>query len=124
MDIRKADSKGRMTGFTPGAYYRIWKEGGFRFKADKVTLLESEEAYLNATEDGRPPEAAQNYLRRFGIEPSSVSVEDLMELGYTSFVLDENGKRINDYGVFKTERKPWPEGFSWNEFVGLLVDTP
>ncbi|QDK01408.1 hypothetical protein SEA_LEEROYJENKINS_11 [Microbacterium phage LeeroyJenkins] len=27
MEIRKADSKGRLTGFTPGAHYEIYEEG-------------------------------------------------------------------------------------------------
>lgn len=120
MDIRKADSKGRLTGFDPGVHYRFENLGSVR-KAYRVTMLDELVDLSNMPEAA--PEAVQDYLRRFGIDPKDILREDCMEEGYTSFVRDENGDRIPDYGMYRTVRKPWPKGFNWDEFVGLVVES-
>lgn len=118
MDIRKADAKGRLTGFNPGEHYQVESRGAV-FKAYRLVYLDEVLDLSNTPEAA--PEAAQEYLRRFGIDPKDVLRENCMEEGYTSRVRDENGDWIFDYGAFRTVRKPWPKGFDWNEFVGLVT---
>ena len=119
MDIRKADSKGRLTGFNPGVHYQVVNRGDV-FKAHRLTYLDEVMDVSNMP--GAASEASQEYLRRFGIDPLDMSREGCLEEGYSYMVRDENGKRIRDYGAYRIERRPWPEGFDWNTFVGLVVE--
>ena len=117
MDIRKADSKGRMTGFHPGRHYRVMQSGSY-FRADVLDILDD---VINPHVMEATPKEAQNYLLQFGIDPDDVARENLRREGYGEVIRDENGRKVRDYGAFRVERKPWPEGFDWEEFVSLVT---
>ncbi len=56
-------------------------------------------------------------LRRMGIDPNTVSVNDLNESGYSRFVLDRNGKKIRTPFGPKTTRAAWPDERSGRRVV-------
>jgi hypothetical protein len=80
MDIRKADSKGRLSGFTPGGWYR--KFGGMN---NKYSLEELEpvdevpEGMVDAEEADRQ-NAIQDAITAFEIQ-TDTKVEDVVGLG-------------------------------------------
>lgn len=121
--IRKADAKGRLTGFSPGQVY-VMKDAPSGFSIHRATFLTQEDVYRNTPEGATPSEESQNYLRSFGLDPAVVSTDGLNEEGYDEFVLDESGKRVVEYGAYRTVRKPWPKGFDWNEFAVLTAGAP
>ena len=112
MDIRKTDSKGRLTGFPPGAYMRV-------YSPDAVTWTVSWEVDL-LEYPGPFPQEAKDYLAGVGIPYYLLRRAGATQEGYDEFVLDESGRKIIDWGMARTVRKPWPEGFDWSTFIGLL----
>ena len=117
MDIRKADSKGRLTGFTPGLHYKF-RDNGATVQAE--ALLDLDEV-LNPNNMDETPVPARKYLNRLGIDIAVMSREGVMKEGYSEFVQDEYGRKVLDHGMARIVRKPWPEGFNWDEFVSLVT---
>jgi hypothetical protein len=100
MEIRKADSKGRVTvGANGEAYYvRRYSTGAI--------LLEpvASEMVLRFP----VPDRALDYMREHGIEPNTVSSESVDRYGYFR-------ARSSD-----KSRQDWPEGFDWDDFKALV----
>ena len=113
MDVRKADSKGRVALGLPNIQYKVHKLGG-------TVLLEP---FIDPLEimEHPAPKPAQDYLRAFGLDPRRIAIDGANDLGYDEFEYGENGHKEIQYGRVKTIRKPWPEGFDWNVFVQLAV---
>lgn len=114
MQIKKADSKGRLSGFFAGSYYRVGHEGFdgvqrvrpvYDFFSDLPTITEE----------------AQNYLREFGIDPLKILRSNATPEGYDELVLDSDGNRTYEYGKIVTKRKPWPADFDYNELERLAM---
>lgn len=62
---------------------------------------------------------ATEYLSEFGLDSHVISRENVNSEGYSEFELTEDGKRAYRFGAVVTERKPWPEGFSWFKFLEI-----
>lgn len=116
MEIRKTDAKGRLTGFFPRQYYFVQGEK-YDLRARRIDDLDDVLTSVNIAS-----QKARDYLESLGLDMHRVSREGMCYEGYAEFVLDSEGKRVDDYGANKTVRKPWPEGFNWDLFVEMLVD--
>lgn len=106
--VRKADSKGRISGFRPGALYWI-DEGSGTVKLTSVVRQW----------DIRMPisEEAHAYLEEFGIDPNRACADGHDATGYFRFMLDEDGNRILAAGRHAAkEWVEWPENFDYDEF--------
>ena len=98
MDIRKTDSKGRISIGEPGTNYYLKKY------SNGAVLLEP-----LATEFVCPqpaPPRAQDYLESLGINPKEVRVDGIDRYGYF-----KNAE--NHMGIV---RRDWPEDFDWSRF--------
>lgn len=100
MEIRKADSKGRVTvGTNEEAYYvRRYSTGAILLEPVATEVIVQFPV----------PERALDYLRAQGIDPHQVSSDG-----------------VDRYGYFKARsadksRQDWPEGFDWDEFKALV----
>lgn len=105
MEIKKADSKGRVSGFTPGVHYAV-KQGPYASTVLRPVL----------GGDWFPdevPQEALEYMMSFGLDPLRVMRDRATPEGYDEAQLDPDGKRLMEHGAVKVERKPWPEGFDW-----------
>lgn len=112
MEIRKADSKGRLTGFEPDTHYRI-KRKGLMVHAELVTEEEAIPAPLG-------PKATE-YLADFGLDVNRIMRDNANLRGYDELQFDAYGNRHYEFGAYVTKRKPWPEGFSWSKFMELAI---
>lgn len=100
MEIKKADSKGRITVGERGESYFVR-----RYSTGAVLL----EPVANEMVVRFPvPEKAIQYLRDCGLDPHSVSVDGVDRYGY-----------FLARGTDKT-RQDWPAEFSWEEFRELV----
>jgi hypothetical protein len=110
MDIRKADSKGRISGFQPGGHYWV-DEGNGTVVLSPVIRTAPVKTPVN--------EEARKYLERFGIIANNAWAEGHNAEGFWAAVLDEEGRRVMDAeGYLKTWTR-WPEGFDYEEFARL-----
>ena len=116
MDIRKADSKGRLTVGVAGAHYKIYE-----ISASKIYL---ERVESGVAEIPSPlPEPAQNYLWDFGIDPAKVIRDTADEDGYELIQTGLDGKRLyTPDGRTVTTFHEWPDTFDWNEFLGHCIE--
>lgn len=100
MEIRKADSKGRVTvGRAESNYYVRRYENG-------AVLLEPLEAEYTPRFPVRPE--AIDYLASKGIDPKSILAEGLDRYGY--FLARSSDGR----------KKDWPDAFDWDEFMARV----
>lgn len=123
MDIRKTDSKGRLTGFEPSKHYTI--SGAGMRKGDYVIRKTPDDTW---TCFEKVPEPAKEYVRSFGIDPWTILNNDrLNKYGYDEVELEEveggGIRRVQEYGATKETRRPWPEGFNWETLIELTKET-
>lgn len=111
MDIRKADSKGRVITPWKDVYVRV-DVRDTHMSIDLIPDVVSEPPYPVA-------QKAQEYLRSFGLDPMLVLRDRANQHGFDYRILDGEGEKVDNYGVALSERRPWPEGFDWDEFVRL-----
>lgn len=114
MEIKKADSKGRVSGFIPETHYKIRKMGDERMILEPIW---DEVDRIPAP----APKPALDYLESFGLDYNRVNRHRANEWGYDEMELDEKGNRVYEYGAVKQFRKPWPEGFDWGTFLTLAT---
>lgn len=100
MEIKKADSKGRVTVGESGGSYFVR-----RYSTGAVLL---EPVANEMVVDFPVPERALQYLRDCGLEPRSIQATDVDRYGYTQA-----------HSADKT-RQDWPAEFSWDEFRALV----
>lgn len=101
---RKADAKGRLSGFRPGALYWIDEGSG----TTKVT------AVIRQADIAIPVhKRGLDYLIAWGLDPDFVGRDGTDETGYFEFGKDIDGKRV--YAV--KNWRSWPEGFDYDEFA-------
>lgn len=117
MEIKKADSKGRVSGFTPGMYYDVERTRG----SYTLSALGNDELLIVLLGDTAIPQAAQDYMESFGINPHHVPRDSATAEGYGAYIYDRDGKPIYKYGQRVIDPRPWPEGFSWEEFGRLIL---
>lgn len=113
--IRKTDSKGRLVTPWKNEYVKVSARYG---EIHGVLISEPIKEVKGAL-----PEKALEYIRSLGLDPKRVSKYEAYPEGFWYFAVDDAGKRIWDYGVSKKERRPWPEGFDWDEFVLLCSES-
>lgn len=114
MDIRKTDSKGRINIGVAETHYQV--------KRINETDILLEAVYDVVDKIPLPaPKEALDYISSFGLDPLKIARQNANEHGYNEFVHDEAGHRSFEYGAFRYERKPWPDGFDWDEFVALAT---
>lgn len=116
MEIRKADSKGRLTGFTPGGYYRMDPAGRVVRVEKLVVELEIGDHPEKLNEQG------SEYLSSFGLDPKLILREECNEWGYWQREMAEDGFPEMEYGAVKKTRKPWPEDFEYHVFVSKALN--
>lgn len=109
MEIKKADSKGRVSGFEPERYYQFHR--GEAGTVSMVPVAESGDR-MDFALPIKVSEEALDYLRSFGVDPNNVSRDGWTETGYTRL------QRFNptvpgEYG----EWHEWPEGFDLRRFL-------
>lgn len=109
-EIRKADGKGRISGFQPGAhYYAVQGEGVVR-----LTRVVRESGIQQPAH-----ELGLAYLDSFGIDRNSVCADDHDATGYWSFKRDSQGnKMVGGNGMLRVWHE-WPVGFDYKEFARL-----
>lgn len=115
-EIRKSDSKGRVSVGIPNVNFKVHKLGG--------TLLL--EAVIDPVDlvDSPAPKPALDYLESFGLDPMLISRTNANSGGYDQFEQDwDTGRKKYQFGTAKVVRKPWPEGFDWNVFIQLAAGT-
>lgn len=120
MEIKKADSKGRVSGFTPGTYYHI--EGTSTSRV--LSALGNDRLEIALQGHERINEAAQDYMRSFGIDPRTVPRDAANPEGYGVYIYEPDGKPTYKWGQRVIEPHPWPEGFDWSEFGRLILEEP
>lgn len=106
--IKKADSKGRLSGFTPHEHYWVDSAG-----SDFVIrgVVRAHDIQVPASRYGL------DYLRSFGLDPNEVARDGANEKGFFRFTLDADGKRIWGKDRAVSEWQGWPDGFDYFEFV-------
>ena len=108
MDIRKADSKGRVTGFEPGKYYEVGRDSKGHLHLRPVGDWDKDiQVNLPA------PESAVDYLRDHGIDPKDVCTVGVSPSGYYRRVPNLEPVRV-----------PWPDGFDFLEFQSRVNWSP
>lgn len=112
MEIKKADSKGRVSGFIPETHYKIRKVGDERLMLEPIW---DEVDRIPAP----VPKPALDYLNSLGLDPYQINRHRANEWGYDEMELDEKGHRVYEHGAVRQIRKPWPEGFDWEHFLKL-----
>lgn len=117
MEIKKADSKGRVSGFEPGCYYHV--EGTSRSRV--LSLLGNDRLGIALGGHEKINESAQDYLRQFGIDPHTVPRDAANQEGYGVYIYEPDGKPTYKWGQRVIEPRPWPEGFDWDEFGRLVL---
>lgn len=110
MTVQKTDAKGRLSLGLPNTHFRVRELGNAQYFLegifDVVELLPMP-----------IPESGMAYIRNLGLDPLQVLREDCNAGGYWSVELDAEGKRVFALGTMLKTRKPWPEGFDWDEFL-------
>lgn len=111
MDIKKTDSKGRISGFKPSRYYRLESQG--------LGVKIEELWFESAIEYGEGPlnDSGVQYLSSFGLDHRLILREGCHMEGYWERDLNEEGVPKMEYGALKKTRKPWPEGFDYDVFA-------
>jgi hypothetical protein len=110
MDIRKADSKGRVSGFQPGGHYWV-DEGNGTVVLTSVVRTAPVKTPVN--------QQAKAYLNDFGLIAGNMLAEGHNAEGFWVAVLDEEGAPVRDAeGYLKTWTR-WPESFDYEEFARL-----
>lgn len=114
MTFRRADSKGRLTGFDPGVWYEISDD------STGVKVVTPGEDYRHYSLPSPLNPAALEYLNQFGIDPAKVMTVGHNPKGYFQAVLDSDGRRSYDssHRVI-TEWTTWPRGFDYFKLVEL-----
>lgn len=110
MDIRKADSKGRLAGFEPGEHYYVDRAGSVSVVTGVVRKYDIKQPISRQGSD---------YLRTFDLEASNLYADGHSEMGAFRAVLNQDGTRVSDGTGWVREWMPWPEGFDYEEFVRL-----
>lgn len=114
MTFRRADSKGRLTGFDPGVWYQISED------STSIKVVTPSEDYRHYSLPAPLNDRALGYLEGFGVDASRVMVDGHNPLGYFRAVLDEEGRRTYDSSRrIITEWTTWPEGFDYLNLVEL-----
>lgn len=117
MEIKKADSKGRVSGFVPGLYYGVERTSS----SHVLTSLGVDMVQIAIQGDTVISEEAKLYMLKHGIDPNEVPRDSANSEGYATYVYHEDGRRKFEYGQAVTQPHPWPEGFSWEEFGRLIL---
>ncbi len=106
--IKKADSKGRLSGFTPHEYYWVDSAG-----SDFVVrgVVRARDIRIPTSRHGL------DYLRSFNLDPNEVARDGANEKGFFRFILDADGKRVWGEDSAVSEWQEWPDGFDYFEFV-------
>lgn len=116
MTTRKADSKGRLSGFVPGTSYEIED-------ADGVVVATVERSRRTRSIPMPVGQGGIDYLKHFGLDPDFVSVDGHNPLGYFHFSPNEDGGRriVAGMGGREVLRSwtTWPGGFDYDEFIEL-----
>lgn len=120
MEIRKADSKGRVSGFIPGTYYHLSGTSTSRV----LSALGNDQLEILLQGDERINDTAQDYMRSFGIDPRTVPRDSANPEGYGIYIYGQDGKPTYKWGQRVIEPRPWPEGFNWDEFGRLILEEP
>lgn len=103
MEVKKADSKGRLSGFKKGAYYTVNR---LSIGPTIVDLLEPD-ADVNVPLPVSPE--AREYLESLGLEINGISVNGVSRSGFDRIVSPGNHVR-----------ETWPDLFDFDKFISLL----
>lgn len=103
MEIKKADSKGRVSGFIPGDYYTVSRTD---LGTLIVTPLEPDD---NLDIPFPANEKVLAYLKDLGVNPRDVSVKGISRTGYDRLLP----------GTHRA-REEWPVGFEFEVFTSLV----
>lgn len=117
MEIKKADSKGRVSGFIPGIYYGVERTSS----SHVLTSLGVDMIQIAIQGDTVISEGAKLYMQKHGIDPNEVPRDSANPEGYATYVYHEDGRPKFEYGQRAVKPRPWPEGFSWEEFGRLIL---
>lgn len=104
MDIRKTDSKGRLTGFPKSAYYSVVRTPEGRVIVEP--LKPEHEIHLPLPVNKN----TQDYLETLGLNLREISVDGVSREGYDRMVK----------GTASRVRETWPDGFDFDHFLSLL----
>lgn len=103
MDIRKADAKGRVTGFSPRDYYTVTR-------TDSGTLIvQPLEPDDNLDIPFPANENVLAYLKDLGLNTRCISASGISRTGYDRLLP----------GAHRS-REVWPEGFDFDVFTELV----
>lgn len=116
MEIKKADSKGRVTGFKPDAIYHI-EQRGVNYSVREVIF----EIDLSEGTEPLNPEGIE-YLSQFDLDHDLILRDECTEEGYWELQKDTSGKWEVEHGVRKRVRKPWPKNFDYSQFAIKALD--
>lgn len=122
MEIRKADSKGRVTGFRPNLYYAVESTKGGDVTAKCMGSRPDMYLLLDIKGTRKISKSAREYVSGFGISPNEVNRTTVCPEGYSRFVFDGDGRRKFVHGQAIEEPTPWPEGFDWDVFAKLILE--
>lgn len=114
MTTRKADSKGRLSGFAPGGTYDI------KIDADEVSVVKRSHGERSRSISVPASQESLDYMTRWGLDPKRVARDGANAKGYFEFLIGTDGERL---AVLEGEPdsvwKEWPIGFSYDRFVEL-----
>jgi hypothetical protein len=114
MDIKKTDSKGRLSLGLPNQYVGVTVLGNGRYY---VELIFNESDMIPIP---TPPEALE-YMGSHGLDVNRIARDGATSEGYDEFNFDRDGNRVRAFGASLTTRKPWPAGFDWQHFLNLAL---
>lgn len=111
MDIRKVDSKGRISGFPPGRHYFVSSGNGVHH----LTAVERQYSIRTPLN-----QQATAYLNSFGLNPDVMCADDHDATGYWRFEFSPDGLKIYraNGDAIKTWMQ-WPGDFDYEEFKRL-----
>lgn len=101
MDIRKSDSKGRLTGFKKGEYYTLKRIYNGSILFEPLDLDYDVDIPLPANKN------TQDYLESLGLDIRVMSADGVSRLGWNRIVKGSPDKI----------REPWPDGFDFDVFL-------
>lgn len=114
MTIRKADSKGRISGFTPGGMYEV------DIDADEVSVIRRGIDERSRAMSIPASDASLAYLRSYGLNPDIISRDNTNSRGYFEFLMGTDGSRIRvERGAPDSVWREWPTGFDYDKFVDM-----
>lgn len=105
MEIKKADSKGRVSGFAKSGYYTISRT------TTGTAILNPLEPDADIDIPFPANESVLEYLKDLGLETRRISVDGISRTGYDRLL--GGGHRV---------RENWPEGFDFDLFISKVYN--